>query len=136
MQEKRKIRGLIDVQETVLKSGEMMVSSLCINAKACDLREIRSRGEVQHVHVIKDVVSVEPAKNEEPRVGEERSMVTSWRRGPAESRPRLVLQGHCFSANFKILEFQRPSGEVGLPRLKRSSSGEYSEPSCPPDIKR
>lgn len=76
-----------------------MVSSLCVNAKACDLREIRSRGEVQHVHVIKDVVSVEPAKNKEPRVGEERSMVTSWRRGPAEGRPRLILQGHCFIAD-------------------------------------
>ena len=96
---KRKIRGLIDVLETVLKSGEMMVSSLCVNAKACDLREIRSRGEVQHVHVIEDVVSVEPTKNEETRVGEERSMVTAWRRGPAESRSRLVLQGHCFTAN-------------------------------------
>jgi hypothetical protein len=35
------------------------------------LREIRCRGEVEHVHVVKDVVSVEPAKNEEPRVGDE-----------------------------------------------------------------
>ena len=89
-----------------------MVSSLCINAKACDLREIRSRGEVQHVDVIKDVVSVEPAKNEEPRVGEERSVVTSWRRGPAESRPRLVLQGHYFSADFFNFNFSKAGGHL------------------------
>jgi hypothetical protein len=43
-----------------------MVLSLCVNAETCDLGEIRCRGKVQHVHVVEDVVSVEPAKNEEP----------------------------------------------------------------------
>ena len=42
------------------------VSSLRVNAEACDLGEIRCRGEVQYVHVVKDVVSVEPAEKEEP----------------------------------------------------------------------
>ena len=52
-------------KKLLLKSGEMMVSSLCVDAEACNLGEVCSRGEVQHVHVVKDVVSVEPAKNEE-----------------------------------------------------------------------
>lgn len=53
-------------KKLLLKSGEMMVSSLCVDAEACHLGEVCSRGEVQHVHVVKDVVSIEPAKNEEP----------------------------------------------------------------------
>ena len=64
---------------------------LCVDAKACHLREIRSSGEVEDVYVVKDVVSVEPAKDEEPGVGQERSMITTWRRRSAEPRARLVL---------------------------------------------
>ena len=41
---------------------------LRIDTEARDLREVRCRGEVEDVYVVKDVVSVEPAKNEEPRV--------------------------------------------------------------------
>ena len=66
-------------------------TSLCVNAKAGHLGEIRSCGEVENVHVVKDVVSVEPPKDEESRVSEERSMITSWRRRTAEPRARLKL---------------------------------------------
>ena len=41
---------------------------LRIDTEARDLREVRCRGKVEDVYVVKDVVSVEPAKNEEPRV--------------------------------------------------------------------
>ena len=44
--------------------------------------------------VVKDVVSVESAKNEEPRVGKERSMIAPWSWGSAEGRSGLVLQGN------------------------------------------
>jgi hypothetical protein len=66
-------------------------TSLCVDAKAGHLGEIRGRGEVEDVHVIKNVVSVETAKNEEPRVSEERSMIATWRRRTAKPRARLVL---------------------------------------------
>ena len=52
--------------------------SLCVNAKAGHLREIRSSGKVEDMYIVKDVVSIEPAKNEEPRVGEERSVIAPW----------------------------------------------------------
>ena len=32
--------------------------------------EVRCGGEVEYVYVVKDVVSVEPAENEEPRISE------------------------------------------------------------------
>ncbi len=41
-------------------------TSLRVDAKAGHLGEICSSGEVEDVHVVKDVVSVEPAKDEEP----------------------------------------------------------------------
>jgi hypothetical protein len=41
-------------------------SSLCINAETCDLGEIRCGRKVEYMHVVKDVVSVEPPKQEEP----------------------------------------------------------------------
>jgi len=40
--------------------------SLCVDAETCDLGEVRRGGEVKYVYFVKDVVSVEPAKNEEP----------------------------------------------------------------------
>ena len=43
--------------------------SLCVNAETCDLGEVRCGGEVEYMHVVIDVVSIEPAKEEEPRVG-------------------------------------------------------------------
>ena len=43
------------------------------------------------MHVVKDVVSVESAKKEEPRVGEDRGVITSRRGGTTESRSRLIL---------------------------------------------
>ena len=46
-----------------------------VDAEACDLWEVRG-GEVEYVHVVKEVVSVEHAENEEPRIGEERGMIT------------------------------------------------------------
>lgn len=67
---------------------------MCVDAEARDLREIRRCGEVEHVHVIKDVVPVEPAKDEEPRIGKERGVITPWRRRAAKRRARLVLQRH------------------------------------------
>jgi hypothetical protein len=73
------------------RTRESTGTSLCVNAKASHLGEIRSSGKVEDVYVVKDVVSVEPAKNEEPRVGEERSMIPTWRRRPAKPRARLVL---------------------------------------------
>ncbi len=65
--------------------------SLRVNTETCDLGEIRCRRKVQDMHVVKDVVSVEPAKNEEPRVGEDRYVIASWGGGTAESRPWLIL---------------------------------------------
>jgi hypothetical protein len=43
------------------------------------------------MHVVKDVVSVETAKNEEPRVGEDRGVITSRGGGTAKSRSWLIL---------------------------------------------
>jgi len=43
------------------------------------------------MHVIKDLVSVESAKNEEPRVGEDRGVITSRDGGTTVSRPWLIL---------------------------------------------
>ena len=68
---------------------------MCVDGEACDLREVRCGGEVEYVHVVKDVVSVEPAEKEEPRIGEERRMITPWRGRLSERRARLILQGHC-----------------------------------------
>ena len=65
---------------------------MCVDAEARDLREIRRRGEVEHVHVLKDVVSIIPAEDKEPRIGEERGVISSWRRRAAERRARLILQ--------------------------------------------
>ena len=70
-------------------------SSLCVNAETCDLREVRRGSEVEYMHVVKDVMSVEPAKQEEPRVGQQRSVITSWRRCLTEGRARLILQRYC-----------------------------------------
>jgi len=39
--------------------------SLCVDAETCDLGEVRRGGEVKYVYFVKDVVSVEPAKNEQ-----------------------------------------------------------------------
>jgi hypothetical protein len=64
---------------------------LCVDAEACHLGEVRSSGEVEYVHVVKDVVSIEPAKNKESRVGEERGVITSRRRRLAKSWARLIL---------------------------------------------
>ena len=64
---------------------------LCIDAKTSHLGEIRSSGEVEDVYVVKDVMSVEPTKDEEPRVGQERCVIATWRRRSAEPRARLVL---------------------------------------------
>ena len=41
------------------KSGEMTVSSLRVT---CDSGEVCSRSKVQHVHIVKDVVTSEPSK--------------------------------------------------------------------------
>jgi hypothetical protein len=80
------------MQETFrCRPAVRMVSSLRVNAEACHLGEIRCRGEVQYVHVVKDVVTVEPAEKEEPRVGEDGGVITSWGGGTTESRPWLVL---------------------------------------------
>ena len=68
---------------------------MCVYAEACDLWEVRCSGEVEYVHVVKDVMSVEPAKKEEPRIGEERGMITPLRGGFAVCLARLILQGHC-----------------------------------------
>jgi hypothetical protein len=43
------------------------------------------------MHVIKDVVSVESAKNEEPRVGKDGGVIASWSRGTTVSQPWLIL---------------------------------------------
>jgi hypothetical protein len=43
------------------------------------------------MHVVKDVVSVESAENEEPRVGEDRGVITPRGGGTTESRPWLIL---------------------------------------------
>ena len=67
--------------------------SLCVNAETCDLGEVRCGREVGYIHVVKDLVSVEPAKEEEPQVRQERSMMTSRRR-PAEGRAGLISQEH------------------------------------------
>jgi|SRR6266850_5028577 len=61
----------------------------------CDLGEVRCGREVEYMHVVKDVVSVEPAKHEEPRVGQQRSVITSRRRHLTEGRAGLILQRHC-----------------------------------------
>ena len=67
-------------------------TSLCVDAKASHLGEISGGGEVEDVHVVKDVVPIEPAKNEEPRISEERSMIATRCRCPAKPRARLVLE--------------------------------------------
>jgi len=46
---------------------------------------------VQRVQV-KDLMPVVLAKDEERRIGEERGVITSWRRRAAERRARLILQ--------------------------------------------
>jgi hypothetical protein len=71
-----------------------IILSLCVDVKTCDLGEVRCGGEVEYVHIVKDVVSVEPAKEEESRIGYERGMITPRRRRLAEGRARLILQGH------------------------------------------
>jgi hypothetical protein len=43
------------------------------------------------MHVVKDVVSVESAKNEEPRVGDDRGVITSRDGRTTLSRPWLIL---------------------------------------------
>jgi len=70
----------------------IVLVSLCVDAEAGDLGEICCRGEVEHVHVVKNVVSVKPAKDEEPRICEERDMVSTRRGSASEGRPRLILQ--------------------------------------------
>jgi hypothetical protein len=79
----------------------IVVVSLCVDAEAGDLREICCRGEVEHVHVVKNVVSVKPAKDEEPRICEERGMVSTLRRSASEGRPRLILQRYWKSQDSK-----------------------------------
>jgi hypothetical protein len=68
---------------------------LYVDGEACNLWEVRRGGEVEYVHVVKDVVSVEPAEEEEPRIGEERGVIAPWRGSLSERRARLILQGHC-----------------------------------------
>lgn len=43
------------------------------------------------MHVVKDVMSIESTKNEEPRVGEDRGVITSRGGGTTERRPWLIL---------------------------------------------
>lgn len=65
---------------------------MCVDTKAGHLGEIRSSGEIEDVHVVKHVVPIEPAKNKEPRVSEERSMITTRCGRPAKPRARFVLE--------------------------------------------
>ena len=62
-----------------------------VDAETCDLRKVSCGGEVEYMHVVKDVVPVEPAKEEETRVGQERGVITPGRGGLAESRAGFVL---------------------------------------------
>ena len=74
---------------------ERRLVSLRVDAEACDLWEVRCGGEVEYMHVVKDVMSVEPAEKEEPRIGEQRGMITPGCGRLSERRARLILQGHC-----------------------------------------
>lgn len=88
---------------------------MCVDGEACDLWEVRGGGEVEYMHVIKDVVSVEPAEKEEPRIGEERGMITPWGGCLSERRARLILQGHCSFIYALVLD--EGGGRIGKKRL-------------------
>ena len=79
-------------QSLILISEGDGTSSLYVNAEHCDLEEVRRGSEVEYMHVVKGVISIEPAKQEERRVGQQRSVITSWRRHLTEGRAGLILQ--------------------------------------------
>jgi hypothetical protein len=69
----------------------VVVVSLCVDAEASDLGEVCCRGEVEHVHIVKNLVPVKPSKDEEPRICG-RGMISARRKSASEGRPRLILQ--------------------------------------------
>lgn len=66
--------------------------SLDVDAEAGDLREVRRAGEVEDMHVLKHLISVEAAEYEETAIGEARGVVSARTGALAGDLPRLVLQ--------------------------------------------
>lgn len=56
------------------------------------LGEVRGAGKVEDIHVVKDLVPIEPAEDEEPAVGKEGDVVPARRRRLPSRRPRLEAQ--------------------------------------------
>ena len=52
-------------------------ASLNVYPEAGDLREVRSSGNVQDVHVVVHIAPIESAEDEEPAVSEERGVVAA-----------------------------------------------------------
>ena len=72
-----------------------MCTSLDVDPEARHLRQVRGAGELEHVHIVKDLAAVEPADDEEPAVGEQRGVVAPRGRRAACDGAALVRQGHC-----------------------------------------
>ena len=53
---------------------------LCVDAEACDLGEVRCGGEVEYMHVVEDIVSVEPAEKgrDANRRGARHDRLATW----------------------------------------------------------
>jgi hypothetical protein len=95
------------------------------------LREIRSRGKLEPVHVVEDIAAVEAADEDETGVREKRDVVPPRARPLPVHRSRLILQRYC-----SCVSGARAHNTKDEPRLNSMSSFVYPLPSCPPQIKR
>lgn len=66
--------------------------SLDVDAEAGDLRKVGRAGEIEDMHVLEHLISVEATEYEETTVGEARGVVSACTGALAGGLPRLVLQ--------------------------------------------
>ena len=64
-----------------------------VDLEAGDLREVCSRCEIHEVHVVKDLIAVEAAKDENPAVCLQRGVVSASRWWSSGDWPRFKVEG-------------------------------------------
>lgn len=67
-----------------------------LDPKARNLRQIRRRRQLEYMHVVIHIMSIEPSKDEDATVGEERDVVSAWRGRTAEGSAGFELEGDCW----------------------------------------
>lgn len=106
--------------------------SIHVDLEARHLRKIRCRSKIQQVHVVKDFVTVEPAKYENSSIRLQRGVIPPCRWRTSRHYPCLKVERHYPLSSADCAK--RTSTDV--PKLNSNSSEVYEVPSCPPQTNR